>query len=140
MIHPASTAKFFICGRKHTAHFTSLHFTSQCTLCKAHATANAPESEHVYFILHIEHSTLHTTNMFIPYFANVSLYTATIQNFPELASRFTWQNIPWSIEEVSMKKNSHRIKSFCSVTLPYRCNSYVLQVSQKWMRNVCFPT
>ena len=31
-----------------------------------------------------------------------------------------------------MNKNCHRTKSFCSGTLPHRCNSYVSQVSQKW--------
>ena len=35
------------------------------------------------------------------------------------------------VEEVSMNENCHRTKSFCSVTLPYRCN--VSQVSQKWI-------
>ena len=30
-----------------------------------------------------------------------------------------------------MNKNCNRRKSFCSVTLPCRCNSYLSQVSQK---------
>ena len=33
---------------------------AQCTLRTAPAPANAPKSEHVHFILHIEHWTLHT--------------------------------------------------------------------------------
>ena len=32
-----------------------------------------------------------------------------------------------------MNKNCHRAKSFSSMTLPYRCNSYVNQLSQKWV-------
>ena len=34
--------------------------TAQCTLRSAPSTANAPEYEHVHFILHNEHCTLHT--------------------------------------------------------------------------------
>ena len=37
------------------------------------------------------------------------------------------------VVEVSMNKNCYRTKTFCAVTLPYRCNSYVSQVSQKWI-------
>ena len=36
-----------------------------------------------------------------------------------------------------MNEKSHRRKSFLSVTLPYRCNSYVRQVSQKEKFFVC---
>ena len=32
-----------------------------------------------------------------------------------------------------MNENCNRTKSFCFVTLPHRCNSYVSQVSQKWI-------
>ena len=37
------------------------------------------------------------------------------------------------IKEVCMNKNSNGTKSLCSVTLPYILNSYVSQVSQKWI-------
>ena len=37
------------------------------------------------------------------------------------------------IKEVCMNKNSNRTKCLCSVTLAYRLNSYVSQVSQKWI-------
>ena len=49
---------------------------------------------------------------------------------------------PECIEVVSMNKNGHRPNFFCSVTLPYRCNSYVAQVSQKWKLSFCdtWPT
>ena len=44
------------------AHCT-LH-TAQCTLRTAPAHANTPEAEHVHFILHIEHLTLHITCLY----------------------------------------------------------------------------
>ena len=42
-----------------------------------------------------------------------------------------------NVEEVSMKQNCHRTKSSFSVTLIYRCNSYVSQVSQKESLHFC---
>ena len=36
-----------------------------------------------------------------------------------------------------MNENFHRRKSFCSVTLPYRCNSHVSQVSKKQNLHFC---
>ena len=55
MIHSVSTANS-------SAHCT-LH-TAQCTLRTAPAPANAPESEHVHFILLIENCTLHNTDLY----------------------------------------------------------------------------
>ena len=40
------------------------------------------------------------------------------------------------VEEMSMNEKCHRKKSFLSLTLPYRCNSYKSQVSQKY--KFCF--
>ena len=41
------------------------------------------------------------------------------------------------VEEVSMNEKCHRTKSFLFVTLPFRCNSYVSQVSQKEKLSFC---
>ena len=79
----------------------TLH-TAQCILRTAPEPANAPESEHVHIILHIEHCTLHTK--FILHLANVSHHTAKIQNLPKLVS---WWNVPWYIfqGDLSLKSN-----------------------------------
>ena len=41
------------------------------------------------------------------------------------------------LKEMSMNEKCNRQKSFLSVTLPYRCNSYVSQVSQKGKIKFC---
>ena len=65
----------------HTAHCTV--YTTHCT-CTWTCTCT----------LHTTHLTLQTAHIaFILLFANLSLHTANIQNFPELYSRYTWQNV-----------------------------------------------
>ena len=57
------------------AHCT-LH-TAQFTLRTAPAPENSPESERVYFILHIEHCTMHTTCLY----CNLQIYHFTLQTY-----------------------------------------------------------
>ena len=52
----------------------TLH-TAQCTFCTTPAPANALEFEHVHFILHIEHCTLHTTCLYYI----LTIYHLTLQ-------------------------------------------------------------
>ena len=49
-----------------------------------------------------------------------------MDGFPKLKSFRQVQKV--KVEEVSMNKKCQLTKSFLSVTLPYRCNSYVRQV------------
>ena len=69
--------------------FNSLWQAAHCPL----HTANAPESEHLHFILHIEQCTLHTACLY----CIVQIYHFTLRTskkFPVLDSTLTWRNMP----------------------------------------------
>ena len=64
--------------------------TAQCTVHTTPASAPAHGPIHLYYTL----NTAHCIKRVISHLANLSLYTANIQNLPELDSGFTWKIVP----------------------------------------------
>ena len=65
----------------------SKYGTLHSVYCTAPAHSNAPTT---YWTLYTAH------HMFILHLENISLHAANIQNLPELVSRLTWRNVPWT--------------------------------------------
>ena len=92
MTHPVSTAK------SSSLAGSTLH-PAHCTVYITHCTCTWKCPWIWTCTLHTTSWTLYTAHhMFKVHFANLSLHTAGIQNLPKLVWRFTWWNVPWSIQ------------------------------------------